>query len=494
MRLILASFCFVLFMALGCTTAASPPTSTPETTATPDLEATVAERVAATVAARPSNIHLPEATEPRGPRSAPSLGFTRSELKENYAPLAFAFRESYYKDGIPLSWGDSHIEGYETNLQLFGPSSGITRATMILKWGEGQEGTLPVNYLLFHLTVFWPDSYEDKMDYVKESLVRLGGDGKASRVFGDKKLTVYDERDRLHWIVVTVEVDPRLMPAPTPDPINKEAGDPYDGPYPKLDKTLQEIVRQYETGEATEAEAAAIAYEFYRNTVLVQVVLTPPDDQGLLGYNTFAVKRLFENNKIDPAWADPFGESLNAYGYVPVGLLAEFSQDPHLHALETPPAPSIDGLADPPEVKATRAAPGRQKPKLSPLTLKGYKNYSGHLLWKFRGWQPQSENAEAAINELFCPGQACAYDTSEVVLEVWVRNTPEYITEFQRFRVAHKLIEGVRNDLTYSHSEHTQVFVVWLPLIKVLSLVQLEGVREVRLLYGPVGIPGPPEQ
>ena len=72
--------------------------------------------------------------------------------------------------------------------------------------------------------------------------------------------------------VIAQEDPPVPAENPTPTPVPEDT--PTVNEYPNLDETLQKVVRQYESGEKTEAEAAALAPEHSGKMVLVQVDLT----------------------------------------------------------------------------------------------------------------------------------------------------------------------------------------------------------------------------
>ena len=278
--------------------------------------------------------------------------------------------------------------------------------------------------------------------------------------------------------------NPTATPEPTETPVPDQSGtenDDYESPYSKLDETLQEVVRQYEVDEVTEKQAAAVAFEFYRGTVLVHVVLTSDNDLDQIATNTPLVQAWFETNEIDPAWTDPFVENPTAYGYIPVSKLGAFSQQDYLHFLKTSEPHVIDGLTENTNAdKALKSAANREKPTLSALTLKGYRDYDGDKEWKFAlvlEVVEDAEDGEFSIDD-YGNDTRCWVRDGKATVEVRVRNTSEHVTALQDW-LTNNDISAPPDWAVYDRNEHVKGFVLSkIPLTKIRDMAQLDGVLE----------------
>ena len=102
--------------------------------------------------------------------------------------------------------------------------------------------------------------------------------------------------------------EPEEEPTATPTPTNN---------YPKLDASLQDVVRKFESGDLTECQAAAQDLAHHASSVLVEVELPT---------NIDAVDTWMANQGISPRHKDATWDPPHIYAYVPVSLLGALSQ------------------------------------------------------------------------------------------------------------------------------------------------------------------------
>ena len=102
--------------------------------------------------------------------------------------------------------------------------------------------------------------------------------------------------------------EPEEEPTATPTPTNN---------YPKLDASLQDVVRKFESGDLTECQAAAQDLAHHASSVLVEVELPANID----AVDTWMANQGISPRHKDATWAPP-----HIYAYVPVSLLGALSQ------------------------------------------------------------------------------------------------------------------------------------------------------------------------
>ena len=169
---------------------------------------------------------------------------------------------------------------------------------------------------------------------------------------------------------------PAEDPTPTPEP----AEQPAINEYPNLDETLKNVVRQYESEEKTETEAAALAPEHSGKMVLVQVDLTAA---ALTPVNTWMGLQSVDVRYAVSDYSPPF-----IYAFVRVSLLGELSQQTGVtlvRALVNFHGPDVTWELPIEKPAQSRDSSGEVVPELPPW-LKGYPHPRSY--YKLRGILP----------------------------------------------------------------------------------------------------------
>ena len=153
-------------------------------------------------------------------------------------------------------------------------------------------------------------------------------------------------------------------------------GPPAPGNYPKLDAALQDIVRQYETNELSEAAAAALAPEHHATAVLSRVETSSEIED---------VDTWMEQENINPRYANSFyGPTPFIYAYVNVSLLGSLSEQAEVIEVLSVVSPfaGFEGLT----IKEPARADGTARSSTGPVLPGWLKGYSGRSNDKIRGW------------------------------------------------------------------------------------------------------------
>ena len=112
-----------------------------------------------------------------------------------------------------------------------------------------------------------------------------------------------------------------MLPPTKPGAIGAQTECPHKvGTYPKLPANLADLVRKYETCELTEAEAAAEAYEYHENKILVRIEPTN-EQEGI------RLLKWMDDQSIQPN-AEVEGEQgiSHIYAFVQVSKLGEVAK------------------------------------------------------------------------------------------------------------------------------------------------------------------------
>ena len=163
-------------------------------------------------------------------------------------------------------------------------------------------------------------------------------------------------------------------PEPTTEPTEEEPAKPDSaGDYPNLDTTLQNVVRQWETTEITEVEAARLAPSYHQRTVLAGITVSWPNEPYIaaLAENVEAVDDWMEANGVTVRHADPTERTSLVFGFVPVSKLGQLSQLEYVQSVD-----SQDPHDDTAQSRmAARSAGASAEPKPAfPVWLKGYRH------------------------------------------------------------------------------------------------------------------------
>ena len=118
----------------------------------------------------------------------------------------------------------------------------------------------------------------------------------------------------------------------TPEPPLEPAKPAGAGTYSKLDEVLQKVVREWETTELTESQAALLAPSYHQRTVLVGIQVVWPNDPYLPGLatNVTAIDNWMQANGVEVRHADPTERNSRVFGFVPVSKLGALSLLPEV--------------------------------------------------------------------------------------------------------------------------------------------------------------------
>ena len=276
---------------------------------------------------------------------------------------------------------------------------------------------------------------------------------------------------------------------PTPEPTSEP------GNYPRLDELLQDIVRKYETGELTEAEAAALAPEHHGTTVLVQTDLPTNIDKVYTWLDGKQVTPLHKELALNPPVI---------YGFVPVSLLGDLSELTGVEKVYMPVYPFA------PEERVTVPGPvptrSDSAPPVFPPWLKGdvpspgtYPKLKGFL----GGFAGQYARGTLDLDNQSQGGAGCLWKGREIGVEIttalgtgaservitWLQDqgvTGDKINSFDQPN-SRRTVIGVRIDISLlaALGEHEDVVKVSHGTCPSPSSHVVEkGIQQVRELFG----------
>ena len=149
-------------------------------------------------------------------------------------------------------------------------------------------------------------------------------------------------------------------PTPTPTPTSEPPCPHTQGDYPKLDDTLKDLVRNFETCDLTEEEAAAKAPDHHGVQVLIQAILNLEDTTPK------PIEAWMDEQGMNPRYTVMREGHERVYAFVQVSRLGALSKRNNVSFVEIPPNEYQGVIFEFPKPEPPRGASGTPSPELPP--------------------------------------------------------------------------------------------------------------------------------